>query len=67
MTYFNQIEVLINRFSDDINCLTKNEFPVPFMKLLKCKSLFPIYSALDCIESPLCFGFSALGWDRNIS
>ena len=31
--------------------------------------IFNIYlkSTLDCMESPLCFGFSALGLDRNIS
>ena len=33
------------------------------------KSLFSIYwkSTLGCMESPLCFGFSGLGLDRNIS
>ena len=50
------------------NRLINNEFFVPFMKLLNCKSLFSIYwkSTLDCMESPLCCGFSALGLDRNI-
>ena len=44
-------------------------FRVGFMRLLNCKSLFRIYwkSTLDCMESLLCFGFSALGLDRNIS
>ena len=45
--------------------LIKNEFFVPSTKLLIYKRLFPIYykSIQNCIENPLCFGFSALGLD----
>ena len=62
---------LAMQLPEDWTCtkrLIKKGFFVPFMKLLNCKSLFPTHwkITLDCMESPLCFGFSALGLDRNI-
>ena len=50
---------------------TRNSFLIKQLFIKLQIILFPIYwkstCTLDCMESPLCFGFSALGLDWNIS